>query len=189
MIDAARLAQVIAGLRQILALEPGGISFFEKSYPGFVRSFFPALVLAPLQASHVAALYLAADPTPGLLVTIVIETLAYVLGWVLFPFIMLYVSRSLGKQGSYFAYIVPYNWFQLLVGLIVLPLTLLVDLRVLGAEGAAFFNFALLAFFMLYGAFLARTALQISTLTAVGIVLMDILVSQVSSELIDRIPT
>ena len=144
MIDAARFAQALHGLRLLLTLEPGGLSFFEKTYGGFLRSFFPALVLAPLQIIHIAALYMAADPTPGLTVSVIVETLAYVLTWVLFPFVRLYVTRSLGKDGAYFTYMVPYNWFQLLVGVVVLPLTLLVDFGGLDGEAASVFNFMIL---------------------------------------------
>ena len=189
MIDAARFAQALKGLRLLLALEPDGLSFFEKSYAGFLRSFFPALVLAPLQFIHVSALYMAADPTPELAISVIVETLAYVLTWVLFPFVMLYVTRALGKDGAYFTYITPYNWFQLLVGLVVLPLTLLVDFGGLDGEAAAFFNFLILGLFLFYGTFLARTALNVTTSMAFGIVLIDIMISLVSSELIDQIPT
>jgi hypothetical protein len=189
MIDAARFAQALHGLRLLLTLEPGGLSYFEKTYSGFLRSFFPALVLAPLQIIHVVAFYMAADPTPGLAVSVIVETLAYVLTWALFPFVMLYVTRSLGKDDLYFTYMVPYNWFQLLVGMVVLPLTLLVDFGGLGGEAASVFNFMILGLFLFYGTFLARTALDVTTLTAFGIVMMDILVSLVSSELIDQIPT
>jgi hypothetical protein len=188
MIDAARLAQVMHGLRLLLRFEPGGLSFFEQSYNGFVRSFLPALLLAPLQAAHIAALYLATDPPPSLAVTAIVEVLAYVLTWTLFPFVMMYVARALERGQRYFTYMVPYNWLQLPVGLIVLPLTLLVDAQVLGAEGAAFFNMVILGAFLLYGTFLARTALELSTTTAFGIVLLDILLTLLSGEIIDQIP-
>lgn len=189
MFDAARFAQVMRGLRLILVLEPGGLSFFEKSYAGFVRSFMPALVLAPLQIVHIAAVYLAKDPAPGLAATVIVESLAYVVSWTLFPFVMMYLTRSMGKTDKYFTYIVPYNWLQLLVGLVALPLTLLVDVQFLGNDGAIFFNFMLLGFFLVYGAFLAYAALEVSPWTAFGIVAMDILLSLVSSEIIDNIPT
>ncbi len=188
MIDATRFAQVLQGLRLLLTLEPGGLSYFEKTYSGFVRSFFPALVLAPFQAIHVAALYRAATPTPDLTVTIIVEVLAYIVSWTLFPFVMLYVARALGKDRAYFTYMVPYNWLQLMMGLIIWPLTLLVDARILGSEGAEFFNFVLLGMLLFYGTYLARTALEIATSLAFGIVAMDIVLSLISNDLIDKIP-
>jgi hypothetical protein len=206
MIDSTRLAQVVHGLRLILRLEPGGFSFFEKSYSGFIRSFFPALVLAPLHIIHLALVY---DPgktetaAPGsgtetmsviarssfwdAIPYITTEFLAYVLSWTLFPFVMIYVTRLLGCSRHYFAYIVPYNWFQLLLGLVVLPLTLLIDLQVIGLNGAALLNFVVLGMFIAYGTFLARTGLEVATSTAFGIVVLDILLSLLSDEIIGRI--
>ncbi|MBL8642941.1 MAG: hypothetical protein JNK21_03330 [Rhodospirillaceae bacterium] len=187
MIDAARLAQVIHGLRLILRVEPGGLSFFEKTYGGFVRSFLPALLLAPLHFVHSALTYSAMEAKPDTVSYAVVEVLAYVLTWTLFPFAMIYITRILGQPQRYFDYIVPYNWLQLLVGLVVLPLTLLVDLKMLSTDGAAFFNFVILGLFLTYGTFLARTALNVATSTAFGIVILDILLNLLSNEIIDKI--
>lgn len=189
MLDPARIAQIILGLRHVLKLEPAAFSFFEKSYPGFVRSFIPAILLAPFHMAHQAALFFAAEERPSLPLTIIVESLAYVISWALFPFIMLYVVQSLGRAANYFAYLVPYNWFQFLLGLIVLPLTLLFDARLISVEATAFLNFALIVGVFIYGTFMARFGLGVSALTAFGIVLMDILTSEVSRALIDRIPT
>ncbi|MBL8631432.1 MAG: hypothetical protein JNM81_17485 [Rhodospirillaceae bacterium] len=187
MIDAGRLAQVIHGLRSILRVEPDGLAFFERTYDGFVRSFFPAIVLAPLHMAHSALSYDAMKTKPDVMSYGIIEALTYVLTWTLFPYVMIYVTRLLGKPERFFDYIVPYNWLQLLVGLVVLPLTLLVDLQLLGNDGAAFFNFIILGLFLTYGTFLARTALVLSTSTAFGIVILDILLNLLSNEIIDKI--
>ena len=64
MIDSERFAQVLRGFWLLAKLEEGGLSFFEKTYAGFLRSFFPALILAPLHAIHVASQYMTATPTP-----------------------------------------------------------------------------------------------------------------------------
>lgn len=187
MIDAARFAQVLIGLRLILRLEPEGVSYFEKNYQGFIRSFFPALALAPLQIMHVGLVYARTETPPGLSVYIITESLAYVVSWTLFPFAMIYITRWLGCSEKYFAHIVPYNWFQLLAGLIILPLTLLVDVQVLGVEGAAVLNFFILGAFLVYGTFMARTGLEVVTSTAIGIVILDVLLNLISNELIGKI--
>jgi hypothetical protein len=187
MIDAARLAQVVYGLRLILRVEPAGLQFFERTYDGFVRSFFPAILLAPLHILHSALTYDAMEKKPELLSYGIIEILSYVLTWTLFPFVMMYVTQLLGKPNRFFDYMVPYNWLQLIVGLVVLPLTLLVDLRLMGADGAAFFNLIILGLFLTYGTFLARAALTVVTSTAFGIVILDILLNLLSNEIIDKI--
>jgi hypothetical protein len=187
MIDPARLAQAIHGLRLLIRMEPGCLSFFEQNYNGFVRSFFPALVLAPLHFSHIALVYIDKTEKPDLSMYIITEILAYVLSWTLFAFVMMYIARSLDRAGRYFTYLVTYNWFQLVVGGIVLPLTLLVDLKLIGGLGAELVNVSVICAFLFYGTFLARIALDIATSTAFGIVLLDILLNLLSSEIIRSI--
>ena len=184
MIDAARLAQAIHGLRLLLRLEPGCLSFFEQNYNGFVRSFFPALVLAPFHFAHIALAYQTKPEKTALVAYVIIETLSYVLSWVLFPFVMVYIVRSLGRTQQYFTYLVAYNWFQLIVGGVILPLTLMLDINLISSDGAGVLNLVVVGLFLFYGTFLARTALDVAMSTAFGIVLLDILLNLLTSEII-----
>lgn len=184
MIDAARIAQAIHGLRLLVRMEPGCLSFFEQNHNGFVRSFLPALVLAPLHFTHIALAYQSAPEKPAIAAYIIIETLAYLLTWVLFPFVMIYIASSLDRAQRYFTYLVAYNWFQLVVGGVILPLTLVVDLKLISTEGASVLNLAVVGTFLFYGTFLACTALDVASTTAFGIVLLDIMLNLLSSEII-----
>ncbi len=188
MIDSERFAQVLRGFWLLAKLEEGGLSFFEKTYAGFLRSFFPALILAPLHAIHAAAQYMTATPAPSLSVTVIVETLAYILTCTLFPFVMMYVTRSMNKADRFLTYIVPYNWLQLPIGLVVLPLILLADFQVLDNEAIGALNFIILGLFVMYGTFLALIALDVKTSTAFGIVVLDIVLGLLSDTLIDQIP-
>lgn len=188
MIDPTRFAQVMNGFRLFFKLDESGLSFFEQSYAGFVRSFFPALILAPLHAVHHAAVYMSESPTPSLPVTVIVESLTYIVSVTLFPFVMLYVARFLGKSDRYYAYIVPYNWLQLPVGLILLPLTIMTDFHFVSTDAASALNLIVLGLYVMYGTFLALIALDMSTSTAFGIVVLDILLTLLSGTLIDQIP-
>lgn len=187
MIDPARLAQAIRGLRLLLQLDTAGFSFFERSYPGFVRSFFPAFVLAPLHIAHGWLAYIARAEKPGVVVYAIVESLSYVMGWVLFPFVMMYVVRLLGRPERYFTYIVPYNWFQIVLGLVFMPLALLADLQVVGPDAVAFFNIMLVAALGMYGTFIARAALALPVTTALGVVLLDVVMALLSDAVIGKI--
>lgn len=187
MMDLTRFIQALFGLRLILRLEPGGFSFFEKTYNGFVRSFFPAVLLSPFYFLHTGLSFGDENETLGMAPYFVVETLSYVLSWTIFPFVMIYVARSLDRSDRYFAYLVPYNWFQLTIGGLAMPLLLLIDIGWLDNAGGAFFNFVILGVLMVYGTFLARTALNVATTTALGIVFMDVLLNLLTNELIDKI--
>jgi hypothetical protein len=175
MIDSGRLTQVIHGLRLILRLEPGGLSFFEKTYPGFVRSFYPALVLAPLQILESVLGYPFYKIGVGMTSYFVIEALFYVLSCALFPFVMLYITALLGRSDRYFDYIVPYNWLMAIPGLAITLLHILAMAKVVSGEAFAFWWLIILGIATTYSAFLARVALKVPAITALGIVVLDII--------------
>ena len=101
---------------------------------------------------------------------------------------MMYVARAMNKADQYFTYIVPYNWLQLPIGLVVLPLILLADFQILDNEAIGALNFIILGLFVMYGTFLALIALDVKTSIAFGIVVLDIVLGLLSDTLIDLIP-
>jgi hypothetical protein len=116
-----------------------------------------------------------------------VETLSYVLSWVLFPFAMLYVSDFLQRSPRYFWHMVPYNWFQLAAGLLLLPVAILADLGALPMQLAAFLNLLALSVFFTYAAFIARFGLQVGIGTGIALVVLDLLLNLLSQQLIAKI--
>ena len=51
-------------------------------------------------------------PIAGPLRVFLVESIAYVIGWVAFPLAMVYVARALGREKRYVNYIVAFNWAQ-----------------------------------------------------------------------------
>ncbi|MDX2144921.1 MAG: hypothetical protein SFV19_16315 [Rhodospirillaceae bacterium] len=187
MISANRLASVIHGLRVLLRLDVDYVEHFERTYDGFVRSFLPALILAPLHFAHIALAYGKQDMLPHVGVYAITEVIAYVMTWTLFPLVMIYVARLLHREERYFAYMVPYNWFQLPLGLVVLPLTIIGDLELIATEAFSFLSLLVLGVLLTYTTFLARTGLRVSTATAFGLVVLDIVLNLLGGQMIERI--
>ncbi len=177
MISARNLASSLYGVWLILRWETAGFDYFDRTFGGFWRSYIVAAALAPIYAAHTIASYSPDTVTMPLSVYIATEVIAYVMSWTVFPFAMITVARTLERDDRLFQYLVPYNWFQLAVGLVSLPITVLTDLRFLAPESAAGLNLVVLAVFFSYGIFLARHALKIGIITAVGIVFFDVLLS------------
>ncbi|MCB1884946.1 MAG: hypothetical protein KDG89_13270 [Geminicoccaceae bacterium] len=94
-------AQIEAALR-LLRREPDAITGFDLSVDGFWRSFVAALVCLP-------GFFLLSPPNdPGF--SWPSETLGYVVGWLVFPLVMVPLSRSLGKGERYVPLVVAINW-------------------------------------------------------------------------------
>src|SRR5438874_1600778 len=63
-----------------------------------------------LLASRVSAAHWAASGAPRI---VIVETIGYVISWVAFPLLMLPLSRWLGREDRFLAFMVAYNWSQL----------------------------------------------------------------------------
>jgi len=84
--------------------------------------------------------------------------------------LMLPVSRFLGREERWLGYIIAYNWAQIPQQLLALASTLLVAGGLLPAPPV----FAVtIAAVLVYGAFIARVALDVSRTVATMIVLLD----------------
>jgi hypothetical protein len=187
MINVSQLAAALYGTWLVLKLDPRGLAYFEKTPGGFARSFLVAGLLAPLQLAHAIMTY---DPTRArlaILPFVVVQMLNYVLSWICFPFVMLYLTDWLQRRERYFWQMVPYNWIQLAIATPLLIFAIMADLHMLSAKLIAFLQIAALLVFFVYQTFLARVGLQIGLATAFGIVVLDLLMSQLLAQLIGRI--
>ena len=187
MIPAGQLAAALYGVWLLLKLDVRALGFFDATPQGFLRSFVPALILAPLHFTDAVLAYNHERIALTFVPYLVVQFIAYVLSWVTFPFVMIYVSRLLGREARYLTYMVPYNWFQLLVGGATLLIMLLSDVGALPAEGAGFVQLMIMALFFTFGAFIARVGLSVGISTAIGIVVLDLMSSLLLYQIVDRI--
>ena len=110
MNGARELASSVYGAFRLATFHEDGMDAFNVSMRGFWRSFFAALLIAPVYlvfpANSTASRTETLDPVHDALVNV----LAYVIGWVAFPLAMITVTRMLGREERYVGYIVAYNW-------------------------------------------------------------------------------
>lgn len=184
MMSARQLASALYGVWLLLRWDVNGFNYFDRNFGGFWRSYLVAFALAPIYAAHAIVSFQRTEGGPSLGLHLTTEALAYVMAWTVFPFVMITIARTLDRDGQYFGYMVPYNWFQLAVGVVTLPVTLLSDLQVIGLEGAALLNLIILAAFFAYGIFLARHALEIGPITAGGVVFLDFVLSLIVRQVV-----
>ena len=187
MISIAQFASALYGTWLLIRLDPRGLTYFEKTPGGFARSFLSGALLLPLQAAHLVLSYHNHRTKLAPVPYTVVESLAYVLSLVTFPFAMLYVTELLNRRERYLWYLVAYNWFQLAVGLVFLPLAILADLRLVTAKAAGFLSLFAIGVFFTYSSFIARNGLQIGLGTAVGVVLLDFVINQLIIQIVARI--
>ncbi len=119
----------VGGALKLARGDRRGLGFFDISIDGFWRSFRAALICYPfylvLLGFRVAAPYWAASGVPRI---VAVETIGYAISWVAFPLLVLPLTRWLGREDRFLAFMVAYNWCQV-------PQTLL--FVILGADTAS----------------------------------------------------
>ena len=111
MIATPEIVSSLTGAVRLALGDTGAMSCFNRTIEGFWNSFFAAVLAAP---GYLALALLSFEETPiaDPLRVFLVESIAYVIGWVAFPLAMVYVARALGREKRYVNYIVAFNWAQ-----------------------------------------------------------------------------
>jgi hypothetical protein len=159
----------VRGAWLLLRRDPGWAAWFNVSVQGFWRSFFAAIVLLPIYY-----LYHEFNDTDDVVIAVPLaqrwaaEAIGYVLGWTLWPLIAHYLTRAMDCGDRFIAYIVAFNWGQMIGAPFLIGLTLLV--KPLLPEDVWLFVFlpALLGV-LAFEYLIARQALAIAPARAVAV--------------------
>lgn len=161
MIRLSDLSAGVYGAWRLAWADPGGLAQFDSSERGFWLSFWAAVIAAPAYALVVAISVSGQEdsaPPVDELRLLLVEGIAYVIGWTAFPLAMATVADRLGRGQFYARYIVANNWGGLL------EMTAFLPAVAVGASVPALSVLpALVAIAMFaYQWFIARTALELS---------------------------
>lgn len=167
----------VYGAWRLLLLDKGGMAFFDRSAAGVGRSFLLAPILWPAFILVMAMQLPGELAAAGLLRFLVVETIAYSIGWTLFPLAMVYVAQALDRSDRWLDHIVAYNWSLVLQFGIYLPLMALAFSGALPAGLAEGLVAAAGLVVLFYHGFVARTALGVGVPAAAGVVVLDVLLS------------
>lgn len=156
------------------------VALFDGTPEGAVKSFYCALVVLPgyLLVIAYAHTMLPAQEIDWFRFALV-EAIAYVVSWCVWPLLMFYVARALDRSGAYCLYVTAFNWGsgpQILVWLVVLSLAIsgLVPRDVL-----AIVNLGALVIILLYHLFIVRVTLKLTFFVSLGLVVSEAVVSQI----------
>ncbi len=160
-----------------------GLDWFDLSVDGFWRSFSAALLAAPVYALVLLEQYAAVGwPEQGWRAAFA-EGVAYVGGWLAFPLAAVFLTRLLGLSGRYVTLVVAANWSAVLqVGFYAALLTVSLVLPA-GTRSPLLLGGTLLV--LAYQWSVIRAALGTGAGTAVGLVLIDVLLGMMVNRAAD----
>jgi hypothetical protein len=175
----AEAARSIYGAWRLANLDTSAVGLFNTTVEGAWRSFFAAVIVAPLFFSLIAMGQATErevfDPTRYWTA----EVIAYVISWTAYPVIMALVAESLGRRERFVPYLVVYNWAAVIQAIVFVPINMLQTARLVSPDiGTLLWLTAFMAL-CAYLWFIARTMLQVTPISAMAIVTLDIILSVV----------
>ena len=165
------------GAYRLARADPRGMAYFNRTVDGFWRSFYAAALVAPLFALLLIIRFGQSQIEVSFLRFASVQSISYVIAWLTFPLLMFYIAEGINRSEKFIGYIVVYNWASVIQNLAYLPFAIVAEMGVISAGNMAFFGAALLAMVMLYTWYITKTVLAITTMLAVGLVLLDFFIS------------
>ncbi len=174
----------LTGALRLIQFERDGLNHLNHTIDGFWRSFVAALVALPLfiVLSFLHASTLENDQTSST----ILYLLRYALGWVVFPLVMLILTRVLDRGRCYASYIISLNWMAVPQWGLVVVMTFIS--KVLGGFIGELLPVLLLVLLLSYDFFITRLVLELSLGKTALVVTIGILVAVLLDTLILGMP-
>ncbi len=172
------------GAVKFLARDPGAPLYFENTIDACLRSFRVMLVVAPIYGLYLALYYTSVSAQADELEIFCVETLRYIVDWLLYPVIFYEIARRRGWLERYPRYIAALNWTNLpamILALGGLSLALLAPGQV-----ATLIDLAMRALFFYWFMMVTRLVLGVSWLFAVLLTIVNWVPSLFLSLIVSR---
>ena len=170
MLSAAEITRGVQGALGFLRRDPAALLSFDNTMEACLRSFRLMAVTAPFYVvySLIRDANLSVTIDTGELIAI--ETMSYVINWLLYPVIFYEVARRRGWLDRYPRYIAALNWTNL-PGIVIAIAAIVIKMMVPNAIGGIL-EIALQALFFYW--FLVITRLTLGTDWAMAVVLLAV---------------
>jgi hypothetical protein len=113
MLSSAEIARGIQGAIKFLLRDPTAPSHFDNTIEGCLRSFRVMFLAAPVYALYLVIHYMQTPVTADETEIVFIESLHFVVDWLLYPVIFYEIARRRGWLERYPRYISALNWINL----------------------------------------------------------------------------
>ncbi len=178
MITVREIFSALYGAGRLARFEADGMAFFDLSARGFWRSFYAAVIVAPFYGILLVIRFsAAADVNIGWGRYFAVESISYVISWVIFPVVMASFAKIIERQEKYQQFVIAYNWAAVLQNAVYIPLAMLAASGAISGGNADIMGVFALIIILIYSWFVATTALELGAWAAIGIVALDLVLS------------
>lgn len=193
MFERDEIVRSLTGAWWLFLDRPGAMRLFDVSLDGFWRSFAAVFLLIPAYALTATAEYQVilsdAFPDDGFSNAAFVFDKIFALGldWIALPVILAILARPLAIGRTYAAFVVARNWCSVIAVLPFGLIGLLFASGVFGVDAANLLSLAALIVILRYNYLIARRALDAGIAFALGLVVLDLVVSLSIAALADSL--
>ena len=167
-----------AGAWRLGRFDETGLNVFANTTDAAWRSFYAALLIAPLWLL-VSVLQYVVDPVDATEKTslfryLTVDVISYIIGWTAFPVIMAGVCEQLGRTIAYPRFVAAYNWSMLIQNMVYLPIILASLSGLIPEQAAIFLSLITLIWALAFEAFVIKSALKIPLSRAAAFTAFDL---------------
>ena len=186
MIDPAEAVRSIYGVWRLAHLDRKGMAFIDGTPGGAIRSFWAAVLVLPAFVVLELLQYGSSLGQLPLLRWLILEALFYVIAWTAFPVILHLAAQSLNRSHRYCAALSAYNWSSVIQVGVFLPVAIGSALGLWPEGLAIMLSMVVFVLLLIYLGFVLSVALEVSRGTAAALVGVELFVTLVLSESINR---
>lgn len=178
MITVNEIGSGLYGAYRLAWRDSGGMAFLDRSPEGAVKSFYAAALLLPIHlVLTIADEWEFLTRTASIPTWLVLEATTYVIGWTLIPVLMISITHWIDRWDRFCDYVVAYNWSQVIMGVVWLPLHTLRLTQVISDTVFTALGLPLLAVTLVYMWFVFKVSLKTTGGMAASLVAGDYVLS------------
>jgi hypothetical protein len=179
VVSAAEITRGVRGALGFLRRDPTAGARFDNTMEACLRSFWVMVLVAPLYAIYCAIKYSSHPTTSDEFEIFVVESLYYVVAWLIYPVIFYEAAHRRGWLARYPRYIGALNWINL-------PVTVMQVVLAVATPGAL----ADVITLVVYGYWFLMTTrmlVGVNWLIAIVLLIVNVMPSLFLSLIVDRI--
>lgn len=174
MVTAREASYAIYGAYRLARFDANGAQFFDNTPEAFWNSFWAAAIVLPAYALLLLMRLADAPVNAGPGMVLLVEGIAYVVGWFAYPLAAFYIARAFDRLKVYYRYIAAYNWAVVLQIGLLLAVSALDGSGLLPRDLGAFLSLAGSAAILAYQWFIARAVFAATIGGALAMVALDL---------------
>ena len=187
MLSLREASYALFGAWRLAHFDLQGTAYFDRSKHGALRSFWVAAILLPAYVIMVLLHLIERPAALGPAALVLVHGVAYLIGWTAYPVAVLWLARLLDREAEGFGYIAMYIWSQLLVMVVVLPISALRVGQMLPEGLTGLLELLVNLAVMAYLWFIARAGLRLGPFAAMGLVAVDLTLSMIILGITDHL--